>query len=87
MDLLTLFGVMTISAFVTGTLAKRKGRTIRLWAAAGGLSLIIALIGLAFFKNLSDIPVENLHKAKTNEKIFCNIVITIGILNLTYMYI
>jgi len=86
MDLVRIFLIACAGraafALITGLLAKRKGRIVALWAVAGAMVWVVALVGLAFFHNLKDITDDQQAASRKREKVFCGILIGVGSLGL-----
>ena len=84
--LLMFIAVNVLFAFIVGLFAKRKGRNVSLWAIAGLLTGVIALIGLAFFHKMKDISEDKMQGSIMYEKIFCGIMIALGVLKILVQF-
>ena len=77
-----------VFAVLTYLLAQRKGREALYWATAGGITPLFTILGLAFFRNLSEPQIEeDVEKSLKREKVFLLVMMLVGILNIIGIYV
>ena len=77
-----------VFAILTYWLAQRKNREALYWGAAGGITPLFTILGLAFFRDLGATENEaDREKSLKREKLFLLSMMVLGVVNRIGMYI